>query len=217
MWAAPSMSRATQDEQVPDLQEYGGVYPADSSASVSVAVVSMAVAAFLAVRRRRSAFAAPLSVTTRVFRAPGGQVSRDFAGTVVLPALRRGTFVIAALDGGRFHGVDRMVDRGCGIGRRRVRHAYSGVWVARCRSARRRDCRRGRRLPAGASARLRDCGWGGATDCAADRETADDPSSAGARGQLRACRKEGGGYRGGNRYSGTHQARRRGVVGASAR
>ena len=60
-------------------------------------------------------------------------------------------------------------------------------------------------------------GGGGAADRAADRETADDPSPAGAGGQLRAGREEGGGYRGGHRYAGTRQALRGGVVGACAR
>ena len=60
-------------------------------------------------------------------------------------------------------------------------------------------------------------GGGRATDSAADRKTADDPSFAGARGQLRAGREEGGGDRGGYRYAGTHQALRGGVVGACAR
>ena len=38
--------------------------------------------------------------------------------------------------------VDRVVDSGCGLGRRRVLHAHPGVWVARCCSACRCDRRR---------------------------------------------------------------------------
>ena len=80
-----------------------------------------------------------------------------------------------------------------------VAEYFTLTWlrVARCRSARRRDRRRFGR-PAGTIPRLRDRGWGGAADRAADRETADDPSFTGARGQLRAGRQEGGGSRGGH-------------------
>src|SRR5215207_7759136 len=149
---------------------------------------------------------------------PGAQWTRDLAGTTrVLPAFRRGTFKVTALDGRPLHAVDRVVDSGCGFGRRRILHAHPCVRFARCRSTRCRDRRRYRWLPAGASPRLCDRGCGGAIGGAADRKTADDPYSFGSGGQLRADREEGGGSRGGYRYAGTDQALGGGVVGACAR
>ena len=58
---------------------------------------------------------------------------------------------------------------------------------------------------------------GGAADRAADRETADDPSSTGARKQLCARREEGRGYRGVTGTQGLIKLSGGSVVGACAR